>query len=77
MFRRLLKEEVISDFQSLLYLLSSKRVTEMDDSEYWSIDPSGRFSVKSQSVHLSPSFPLDKGLLKHSGNLAAQGELTF
>ena len=42
-FRRILKEDEISDFQSLLHLLSFKRVLNLDDRRHWSLDPLGSF----------------------------------
>lgn len=62
-FRRLLKDDEIPDFQSML-LLSSKRVTESKDAEVWSLEPSSRFSVKSRLIYLSPSSLLDKATYK-------------
>uniref|UniRef100_A0A9I9EHG1 Uncharacterized protein n=1 Tax=Cucumis melo TaxID=3656 RepID=A0A9I9EHG1_CUCME len=41
---RLLKYKEIPDFQSKLLLLSSKRVTDLENSRVWSLGPSGRSS---------------------------------
>ena len=46
-FKRLLKEEEISEFQQLLHLLSNRQVEDSMDRRIWSLDPSGKFSVKS------------------------------
>ncbi|TYK22579.1 hypothetical protein E5676_scaffold584G00340 [Cucumis melo var. makuwa] len=62
-FRRLLKDEEIQDFQSLL-LLSSRRMAELEDGRIWSLDALGHYSVKSLSTHLSPSCPLEKACYK-------------
>lgn len=63
-FRRLLKEEEIVDFQSLLQLISSKRVNENMDRCVWTLKASGSFSVKSLSRHLSVASPLEKQVRK-------------
>lgn len=62
-FQRLLKEHEISDFQALLYLLSSKRVLNLDDRSHWSLNP-GNFLVKCLSAHLTSSSPLEKRMFK-------------
>lgn len=62
-FQRLLKGEEIQEFQSLL-LLSSRRMTELNDRWFWSLDASGHFSVNSLSAHLSPSSPMEKACYK-------------
>ena len=63
-FRRLLKDEEIQDFQCLLTLISHKGLTDLDDRRVWSLESSGHFSVKSLSKHLSPSSPLEKVYFK-------------
>ena len=63
-FQRLLKDEEIQDFQSLLLFLSSRRLTELEDGRIWSLDASGHFFVKSLFTHLSPSSPMEKACYK-------------
>lgn len=65
-FRRLLKEEEILHFQTLISLISAQRVKECQDKRVWSLEPNGAFSVKSLVTHLSLASPLDKHLLKAS-----------
>ena len=62
-FQRLLKNEEIQEFQ-FLFLLSSKRVAELEDRRVWYSNSLGHFSVKSLSTHLSPSSPLEKACYK-------------
>lgn len=57
-FRRLLKDEKISNLQLLLGCLSLFQVGFLEDSRSWSL-ASSVFSVKSLSCHLVSSFPLD------------------
>ena len=70
-FRRLLKDEEIQDFQRLLTLISHKDLTDLDDRRVWSLESLGHFSVKSLSKHLSPSSSLEKVYFKCP---AVQGE---
>ncbi|TYK06564.1 hypothetical protein E5676_scaffold453G00250 [Cucumis melo var. makuwa] len=64
MFRRLFKEEEISEFQQLLHLLSNRQVADSMDRRFWSLDPSSRFSAKSFVNHLAVSSPLNRGTYK-------------
>ena len=57
-----MKDDEFVDFQSLLSLLSFEKVVNSDDARSWSIDPQGRFSVKSLSTHLKSASPMNKRL---------------
>lgn len=48
-FRRMLKEVEALEFQPLLGCLAGRGILDYTDSRCWSLDPSGKFSVKSQS----------------------------
>ncbi|TYK21876.1 hypothetical protein E5676_scaffold494G00090 [Cucumis melo var. makuwa] len=61
-FRRSLEDEEITEFQSLLFLLSTEKVVNSDDFRSWSIESHGRFSDKSLSTHLKTASPMDKRL---------------
>lgn len=63
-FLRLLKDDETIEFQNLLSQISSRRVIEPFDRRWWSLEASESFLVKSLSIQLSPSLPLDKLLFK-------------
>lgn len=63
-FRWLLKDDGITDFQSLIYQISNKKVAASEDRRVWSLEALGKFSVKSLANHLSPSSTIDKRLFK-------------
>ena len=44
---RLLKDDEVLDFQQLFGSLARKKEVAMTDSRRWSLDPRGRFFVKS------------------------------
>lgn len=52
----------MDDFQSLLLIISAVNIGTYDDYRWWSIDPSGIFSVKSLTQNLASSSPLEKEL---------------
>lgn len=59
-FRRLLKEEEIVDFQTLLGLLTAKSISANTDKHVWELEANGNFSVKSLVTHLSRASPIGK-----------------
>ena len=71
-FKRLLNDDEIIDFQSLLFQISSSQPTSFPDRKFWSLETSGSFSVKSLVKHLSTSSPLEVPCTKGFGNLIVQ-----
>ncbi|TYK13424.1 myosin-binding protein 1-like [Cucumis melo var. makuwa] len=63
-FRRLLKEEEILDFQALLGKIADRSILKDQDRRLCSLGGSGKFRVKSLTIHLSPSSPMDKMINK-------------
>lgn len=61
LFQRPLKDEELAEFQQLLGYLEGKQPSQTPDSRLWSLDSSGKLSVKSLPKHLNASSPLDKG----------------
>ena len=61
-FRRQLKDEEILEFQQLLFHLENSRVNNNIDSRVWSLEASGRYSVKLLAKYLNSSIPIDKEL---------------
>ena len=59
-FQQLLKEEEILEFQVLLRKIAARLISDDFDKRSWSLMGNGVFSVKSFSVHLSSSSPMDK-----------------
>ena len=63
-FRRLLNDEEILDFQTLLSQISSSQPTSFPDQRFWSLETSSSFSVNSLVKHISTSSPLKSSLYK-------------
>lgn len=63
LFRRLLKEEEIAEFQQLMNSLPGKILSHSHDSRR-SLDSSGKYLVKSLSKHLISSSHLDKEIFQ-------------
>lgn len=59
-FRRLLKGEEILQFQALLGRIASFRVTSCADDRVWSLESSGKFTVRSLHRFSAASIPMDK-----------------
>ena len=55
--RRMLNDEEIINFQSLLFQISSSQPASSLHRRFWSLETSGSFSIKSLVKHLSTSSP--------------------
>lgn len=64
LFRRPLKEDELAEFQLLLGCLEGKKPSQTSDLGLWSLDSSGKFTVKSLSKNLNFSLLLDKELFQ-------------